>query len=240
MPIAQRHLTTLILAAITTAACAFAGEDTVVLHDDFDSKFDLPWTQIRPDTDAFSFDANPGVLTVTTQYGSIHGTTSPGDFAKNIFLLDKVLEADQNFEATLHVAEFAPETYYHQIAVLVYQGDDDYAKWSLERSWQEESTDNTVLVRETDAQTEHSAVAKKTIDGPFWLRVERSGTNYTCSYSNDGDDFEIIGTESWQPSSSEKPVRVGFLAKNGGNRNASDVDVLLESFRLELLPRETE
>lgn len=232
-----------LLAAIIFTAAIFevppyaTADEPVVIKDNFDDKFQLEWNIVRPEADYYSLAASPGELVVTTHYGSIHGTTSPGDLAKNIMLVDKPIESNTDFVATLAINEFAPKTYYHQVALLIYQGDDDYLKWSMERSWQGTGVDNLVLVAETDGEPDHFFPTVKTIDGPFWLRVQRTGQEYAAFYSNDGDNFEEIGTESWTPSNADKPVKAGFLAKNGGNSNAGDIDVFMESFELRLNPK---
>lgn len=227
-----RHLASAASLLLMFSVTAHADE---TLMDSFEEEFAFEWDIVRPTPEAYSLDANPGELTLTTQYGSIHGRTSEGDFARNLMLVDREIPAGQNFEATLAVSQFEPELHYQQVATLVYQGDDDYLKWSMERSWQSSGVDNLVLVRETSAEPQHDFVTQKTLDGPFWLRVARTGSNYTVAFSNDGEQFETIGTEGWTPSQADAPVKVGFLAKNGGNSQASDIDVLIESFTLRLL-----
>lgn len=231
------------IVATIFAAAAVAGpsdataDESAVFKDNFDDKFQLEWNIIRPESDHYSLATSSGELVVTTHYGSIHGTTSPGDLAKNIMLVDKPIKSNTDFVATLTINEFTPATYYHQVALLVYQSDDDYLKWSMERSWQGTGVDNLVLVAETDGESEHFFPTVKTIDGPFWLRMQRTGNEYTAFYSNDGDNFEEIGSETWTPSNADEPVKAGFLAKNGGNASAGDIDVFIESFELQLNPK---
>lgn len=211
-----------------------ADRNATVLTEDFNEKFTLDWDIVRPDDTHYSLETVPGALALTTQFGSIHGQTSDGEFARNIMLVNRPIEPRQNFEATLEVSQFQPDLYYQQVALLVYQGDDDYAKWSMERSWDKQGVDNLVLVLERNQVPQHSFVNRKTIDGPFWLRIKRERTKYSVFYSDDGDAFEKLGETVWVPGKDKQPVRVGFLAKNGGNRNAKDIEVLLESFKLKL------
>ncbi len=37
-------------------------------------------------------------------------------------------------------------------------------------------------------------------------------------------------------SDKKRPVKVGFLAKNGGNPAAAEIDVLFDSFELKIFP----
>lgn len=216
------------------AANALADDD--VFNEPFEEKLAQKWLVIRPDDERRSLDAVPGALQITTQFGSIHGKTNEGEKARNIMLLDRSIPTGQDFEATLKVSEFSPVTYYHQVAVVAYQGDDDYAKFSLERSWSDNATDNLVMVLERAQETQHHFVTKKEIDGPFWLRISRDRVKYAVWYSNDGEQFEKIGETVWTPSKADEPIRAGFLAKNGGNPEAKEINVLIEDFRLKLKP----
>lgn len=220
--------------AVWLGSSIASAEEPTVLAEQFDGTFSQKWDIVRPDKTHYSLEAVSGALQMTTQFGSIHGHTADGELARNIMLLDRPIEPGQDFEVTLEVSEFQPELYYQQVALVVYQGDDDYAKWSMERSWAEGDVNNLVLVLERDKETQHQFVTPKDLDGPFWLRIVREKVRYSVFYSDDGDQFAKLGESVWVPTKGKEPVRVGFLAKNGGNADAKDIEVLIESFKLKL------
>jgi len=65
-------------------------------------------------------------------------------------------------------------------------------------------------------------------------RAHRDYKEYECAYSTDGKDFKVAGSRPWGKST---PKYLGFLAKNGGNPLASEIDVSIDSFELVSAPR---
>ncbi len=207
--------------------------------DRFNGRLGLNWKPVRHDPTHVSLTKNSGLLTITTQRGSIHGDekndrAGDGIQAKNLFLIQNPLAANTDFEITLAVWKFRPETHYHQVALLCYNDDDNYLKWSYEHSWREPDTQNFVLVRETDQRPEHDLVLNKSGLNRFWIRVTKEGATYQCAFSTDGKDFEIVGEKTWGDGS---PKNLGFLAKNGGNPEAAEIDVCIRSFKVRALSK---
>jgi regulation of enolase protein 1 (concanavalin A-like superfamily) len=228
----------------TTAAsqsAAEAGHDVhplAVLRDDFNGKFALNWNIVREDKDHISLTKDPGHLTITTQRGTIHGDVdndalSQGIRAKNIFLLPNVLSESSDFSITLAVRNFEPKTFWHQVGLLCYDDDANYVKWSCEYSQAKPGTTNVVMVRQTEKVPEHDLIVELPNPKQFWLRITRRETDYECAYSADGREFKVAGSRGW---GKHPPKFVGFLAKNGGNPQAPELDVSIDSFELRSPP----
>ncbi len=221
-----------------TADPGHAVRPVAVLRDDFNGKFALNWKIVREDKDHISLTKDPGHLTIITQRGTIHGDVehdaqSEGIRAKNIFLIRNPVSETSDFSVTLAVGKFEPTTYYQQVGLLCYDDDANYVKWSFEYSWAKPDTTNFVMVRQTDKVPEHDLVTELKNPGRFWLRVTRRGTDYECAYSTDGDKFTVAGSRPW---GKRPPKYVGFVAKNGGNPQAGEIDVSIDSFEVRSPP----
>lgn len=206
----------------------------LLAFDGFDGKLGLNWKPVRHDPTHVSLTKDPGALTITTQRGSIHGdekndAAGDGLQAKNLFLIENPLAANTDFTITLAVKKFEPQTYYHQVALLCYDDDDNYLKWSYEHSWRAPDTQNFVLVRESDQQPEHDLVLNKPGLNRFWMRVAKRGDTYQCAWSTDGKNFEVVGEKTF---GNGAPKYLGFLAKNGGNPQAAEIEVFIDSFKV--------
>ena len=205
----------------------------IVLRDDFSGKYSLPWEIIREDKTHLSLTANPDRLTITTQRGAIHGDSdhdqqSEGIRTKNIFLIpSSVVGGD--FSITLAVTKFNPTIHYQQVALICYDDDDNYVKWTYEQSWRKPGTQCFTLVRETEMVPQHDLIVELPNPARLWLRITKRGKQYECAYSTDGRDFTVAGSREWGKCT---PKYLGFLAKNGGNPAADEIDVCIDSFEL--------
>ena len=213
-----------------------------LLRDEFNGQLALDWRIVREDKDHISFTRDPGHLVITTQRGTIHGDVdhdeqSQGIRAKNIFLIPDILSEKMDFSITLGVRKFEPTIHFQQVGLICYDDDENYVKWSFEYSWAKPQTTNFVMVRQTDKVPQHDLVTEIKNPGRFWMRITRRGTEYECAYSLDGKEFNVVGSRPWGMA---PPKFVGFLAKNGGNPQASEIDVSLESFEFRSPPTAAE
>ncbi|HUT92968.1 MAG TPA: TIGR03067 domain-containing protein [Thermoguttaceae bacterium] len=176
------------------------------LRDEFDSKLTLDWETIRPDPTHMSLETHPGKLTITTQYGSFHGSQTS---AKNLLLID-VPQGMDDFVITTCIEDFLPETDWQQAGLLVYDGDDDHLKWVRDHHGLGFPVLNAVteLKQERYASVCPAEVSKER----FWLRVTKRGDQYQCAASVDGKNFITYCVLPWP---NRSPKRVGLVAKNG-------------------------
>ena len=239
MPTTTQRIITCLLPAIMVPA--LSADEPEVLQEFFNEKLDLKWKVIRPDKEHVSLKTNPGQLTVTTQRGTIHGNEkqdafSEGTQAKNIHLVDREIPANVDFVTTIAIHKFEPEMFYHQVGLIAYQDDDNYTKWSIEKANSVSTPVRMLLVCENNARPSHNMLTPIEIDGPFWLRFERTGPDWICRHSKDGKSFQAVGVHTFEFSDTKRPVRVGFIAKNGGNPAAAEIDVVIDSFELKVYP----
>jgi hypothetical protein len=89
------------------------------------------------------------------------------------------------------------------------------------------------MVRETAMQPEHDLVVELPTPARFWMRITNRGGDYECAYSTDGKDFKVAGSRPW---GRRPPKYLGFMAKNGGNPAAEEIDVCIDSFEFSAPP----
>jgi hypothetical protein len=67
------------------------------------------------------------------------------------------------------------------------------------------------------------------------VRIAKRGNRYEYLTSTDGKSFQSHGDVEWGDGS---PKHIGILAKNGGNKDASELDANFEFFELRALAPE--
>jgi regulation of enolase protein 1 (concanavalin A-like superfamily) len=238
LPLALAAACAVAVAGIGTPAPLPKGE-AGVWRDDFDGKLTLDWKVVRPEPDHVSLKKVPGALVITTQRGSIHGKQSEdqlseGTLAKNIHLVEIPLGKDADWSATTCVSGLEPTTSYQQAGLIVYDDDDNYLKWDYEYDWQRRTGQRFMLVAETDGVPAHEQPTQ-TESGlkKFWLRLTKRGDRFEYAWSKDGKEWVAAGERAW---GSGAPKKVGLIAKNGGNKEAAEIDAAFEFFELRAVP----
>ena len=218
-------------AAATDAAGAFR----FVAYENFNGKLHLNWKPLRPDETHFSLTKNPGKLTITTQQGTIHADEKARNepSAKNIFLIDNPFSRDVDFAVTTSISSFTPTVAYQQAALIFYDDDDNYLKWSYEYNSRKGGRQTICLVQETDAKVEHTHVDIDASPKRIWLRLTRHGSEYEFASSTDGKTFTTHGQKEW---GTGQPTSLGILAKNGGPAGVPEIDACFDFFEVRALP----
>lgn len=226
---------TFLVAASTLAATANDFSASTVLTDHFDESFDLDWKIIREDADAYSLDSHSGELALTTLPGSMYARNELAYQVRpqNIFLLEEPIGLNQNFQATLHVSLYEPEVQYQQIALLMYQSDEYYAKWEISLRKTGSASTRLGTSIERDNKVAHISSTAYSVDGPFWLRLTRVDGQYEMSISDDGDEFVVKKTCPANPDPNQPVPQIGFVAKNGNVETDRNI-IVVESFELRL------
>lgn len=207
---------------------------TFIAFDSFDGKARLKWQPVRHVPSHVSFTKNPGKLTITTQRGSIHRDERNDAFgegiqAKNIFLIDNPLAPETNFVLSTCVSGFTPATRYQQAGLIIYNDDDNYLKWGYEYNWPSGVGQAFCILVETDAKSRFTYVDSLSGLDKYWVRLTKRGNRYEYAFSTDGKDFKVRGEQQWGDGA---PRRMGLLAKNGGNKEAGELDAQFEFFEL--------
>ncbi|MBY0229933.1 MAG: DUF1349 domain-containing protein [Gemmataceae bacterium] len=193
----------------------------------FDGKLRLKWTVVRPDEKRWSLKKNKGKLTITTQRGSIHGTTAKDLLARNLFLLKNPFGRNADFQVSVRVDVFAPAAHYHQGGLLLYDDDDNYVKFTCEYNGGKKGKRILVMMRETGGKPEHKTADAPTEDKPFWLRLAKRKNAYEYASSPDGKKWTAHQTWEW---GGKGPAMIGLMAKNGGT-DAPEIDVTFADFQ---------
>jgi uncharacterized protein (DUF608 family)/regulation of enolase protein 1 (concanavalin A-like superfamily) len=168
--------------------------------DDFNSgTLNSQWSWVREDNTHWSLTAAPGNMRITTQTGDIYQTYAD---AKNILLQN----AGGDFTITTKVT-FKPAQDYQQAGLIVYQDDNNYVKISrayvLGNYFQ--------FAKEVGGVFTDEVVADSIAGNTYYLKITKSGNNYTCFYSSDGTNFIQAGTTQ---SVSLGTIKIGLIACN--------------------------
>lgn len=162
-------------------------------YEGFQGKLGLNWQPVRPDPAYYSLTKHPGTLTIITQRGTIHGEAGGEPSARNLFVVPNPLSKDADFVMTTSVRNFMPTQSYQQAALICYDDDDNYLKWSYEYNWTKESGQYFVLVREVEAEPEHFKGPEVSDLTRVWLRLTKRGKTYEYASSTDGKTFTSHG-----------------------------------------------
>lgn len=200
-------------------------------YEGFDGTLRLNWKPVRSDPTHVSLTKHRGKLTLTTQRGTIHGNekTAGEPSAKNLFLIDNPLSKDADFIMTTCVSDFTPVAAYQQAALLCYDDDDNYAKFSYEFNWAKGSGQRFILVLETEANPQHYPTEEVSDLNRVWLRLTKHGKSYEYATSTNGKSFTVHGTQDWGDGA---PKKLGLVAKNGGPDGVPEVEVCFDFFEL--------
>ncbi len=174
------------------------------------------WSWVRENSDAWSIDENPGSLTLTTTEGDLVG---PANKLGNVLL--QSANTDWTIDTKLTVSDI-PGRPAQNAGIVAYQDDDNFVKLvygpaTYKRgAVQQGATAGTVLfITEDNGNQKYSmsanleGIAK---DGKtVWLRLVKSGSDYTAYYSVDGKKYVEVGAEY----AFLKDVKAGLIAADG-------------------------
>lgn len=208
------------------------------LVDAFEGQANLNWETVRDVPDAYSFDANPGELTIKTLPGTIYSNLERDHFEilRDLFLLNEPISNNADFIATLQVTHFEPIFEDQEVALILYQSDNSYFKLAA-KCGDDDKTTSLRAVAEFNAGCTPWFEKEQSFDGPFWLRLTRRGGKYAIHFSDDGDLFRRLRGVGFKPVDPNKPLRVGFYATNGSESvppAKESIVVTIESFSLVL------
>jgi regulation of enolase protein 1 (concanavalin A-like superfamily) len=200
-------------------------------YEGFDGTLRLNWKPVRSDPSHVSLTKHRGKLTITTQRGTIHGNEKAANepSAKNLFLIENPFSKDADFVMTTCITEFEPTVRYQQAGLLVYDDDDNYAKFSYEFNWPKGEGQHFILVLETDAKPQHFPAAEVSDLKKVWLRLTKHGKSYEYATSTDGKSFTAHGTQEWGDGG---PKMLGLVAKNGGPDGVPEIEANFDFFEL--------
>ncbi len=156
------------------------------------------WSWVREDPDHWSLSAVPGSLRIIAQAGSLYADY---DNSQNILLTDAPA-GDFRIETKV---DFSPTEFLQSAGLIVYQDDNNYLH--LSRAF--DATQEVEFRIDTTAGFElHMAPFDKTTT---YLRIDREGSRYYGSYSDDGINWHSIYSATLNLTG----AKVGFAAHGG-------------------------
>lgn len=168
--------------------------------DEFNSStLGTQWSWVREDNTHWSLTAASGYMRIITQTGDIYQTYAD---AKNILLQN----ATGDWTITTKMT-YKPSANYQGAGLIVYQDDNNYVK--MARAY---ISGNKFQFGKEVAGTFTSTEVTDGITGNVsYLKIVKSGTNYSGYYSSDGTTYTQVGTTQ---SVSLSTVRIGLMAIN--------------------------
>jgi hypothetical protein len=207
-----------------------AAEAAILFEDQFsgDSLARPPWTVLH--------ENNPGGVNFWVAGNALHTKTLQGDFRagytgyKNFFVIPNIW-GRQNFAVTIRVLDFKPYRQYQQIAILAYDGDNDYVKvvndyWGTGQHWE--------IAKEAGGVFENKAYDPDANNSAFYLRMMKRGNAYTAYYSLDGLTYHKFGGNGYTFGDGS-PAYLGFCAFQGEYETQAPVTLQVDYFRVESL-----
>lgn len=202
------------------------------LYDGFDGKLALGWEVLRPDPQTASLTKNPGRLTLTSEYGGLHGENYTGDSAKNVYLIPNPAKGNGDFVVTTCLEGFHPDAPYQQAGPLVYDDDNNYLKAVLAYN------ESGVLVSsnwETNGAFDGDNLYVPDLKWErLWLRIIKRGNAYESAYSTDGKTYTAISERVW---GNGAPKKVGLAVMNE-NATREQMDAAFDFFEVRPLTAE--
>lgn len=176
---------------------------TVTFRDDFDNGLAAGWTVERQDNSFFQPNARPGFIRLITTNGVLSDQTLPNVIVRPVsgdFILDTRVE-------------FTPDQDRQFAGLLVTAPDGSGVIYGTTRGANGRGL--AAVAGAAGSTSTSTSVAGYTGDSVY-LRLERSGSTYTLSYSSDGAAFSSLATGGSKVTVSlPTDVNVGFFVTNG-------------------------
>jgi glucosylceramidase len=160
------------------------------------------WSWVNVDNTHWSLTAASGFMRITTQYGDMWNTNTSG---KNILLQNATGDWSIVTKVTFSVK---PSQNYQQAGLIVYMNNDNYVKMSRVYN-----NGNMFQFGKEVAGVYSEVNVTDGISGTTaYLKITKSGNNYSGYYSSDGVTYTQAGTTQSVTLSS---IKAGLVAGNG-------------------------
>ena len=177
------------------------------------------WSWIRENPANWSLGEKPRYLTITAQEGDIKDSSNN---AENILL--QSANTDWFIESRIEFS-MRPSRPDQQGGIIAYQDDDNYVKLvyiNSTKGFMGSSEYVELLVEREGAQysAANVPVSNMMSDRLFViLRLEKTGSHYTATFSTGEDDFVLLGTTDVVLSD----IKAGIIACDGTGQNSGDI-----------------
>jgi hypothetical protein len=185
--------------------------------DDFNSStLNAQWSWVREDNTHWSLTAAPGSMRIISQFGDIWTIQAS---QKNILLQNA--SGDWTI-ITKAVFSAKPSQNYEQGGLIVYQDDNNYVK--IVRCFSVNA--KFVFGKEVGGTYTEESATDGISGGTVYLKITKSGSNYTAYYSSDGTNYTQVGTTQ---AISFGTIKRGLVSCNG-EITAAEINVDFDYF----------
>jgi len=167
------------------------------------------WSWVRQDSANWSLSTAPGSMRITCQTGEINSTNTT---AKNILLQS----APSGNWTVITKVTGKPAANWAQAGILVYQDDDNWLK--VDRLY--DSGNQFQIGKETAGTYTYTNVSDGITSTVSYLKIVKSGTNYSAYYSANGTTYTQVGATQ---SITLSTIKVGLICY-GGTGLTADFD----------------
>lgn len=189
-----------------------------IFRDDFSGALEVGWTWIREDGSLWSLTSKPDFLSFVLQANPM----------RNLLVRDV---SSENFQITTRVL-FTPESNFQFAGLLVYQDDGTIARFARifcdlpngcvgNGLYFEGSQGNTYVGPNLATETQSKDEA--------YLRISKTGSHFTASYSEDGEQWTVIGEHEFVM----PDPKVGLMT---GNSSVDGKEAYFDYFTLQEMP----
>ncbi len=194
-------------------------------RDDFIGQYDKAWQIINENAENISLTKQPGMLTITTERGSIWRNINR---PINLFLIENPLKVETDFVMTTRIFGVDPLANYQQAGLICYDDMDNYLKFVLEFDSGNGGRTLSVFPEVEGIDGENLVVKVNDKLDELWLQVVKFDDLFVLSASRDNKEYKVIAVEQW---GTGHPSQVGLIAKNGGS-GADGLDVHFDEFEI--------
>ena len=180
------------------------------------------WTVDRGVENTWSTDAQNNTVTITAQVGGDWGSNQGGH---NFFLTDAP-EGDFEITVKLNNKTCGQQGCYCEAGITVYKDANNYVSVVRKNNG---GTDNKLSVNSENGGTASEApLASDVSNAEIYLKLKKSGNNYTGSYSTDGTTWTAIRTAE----NALNNYKIGFFATNKKGDSSANHDFTFEQFAI--------
>ena len=133
----------------------------------------------------------------------------------------------RDFVLTTCLIDFRPTTHWHQAGLLLYNDDDNYAKFIYEHNGSALVVTVLTEIKQQSTILPPTRTPKDT--SKLFLRISRKGEKYQAQVSLNGVKFKTLQEFEWKV---KGPSKIGLIAKNGGNPLAAEIEARFDFFEL--------
>ena len=210
--------------------------------EDFNEAFDLNWDILHEDTDYWSFEKNPGSLTVTTQSGSFEYSYTNYN---NVFLFDFPVAQTQDFQITTCISDFQLRQVWNQAGLLLWHDEDNYLKFVYEYGNDTPHGSGILFTvgTQVNGSSEYNWYLADSNPQTTWMRIIKRGEVYEFYVSTDGEAFLPVqlyrGYRDYTyPVLPFSIDRIGIFTSNYITSAAPEVDASFEFFEFKTLTKD--